>query len=389
AAQPTAYDAPENPPAPAAPAAPSRPSRPAGNRRGIGFWVWLVVIALTTAAVAVGGWWFGSGRYGDIPSVLGMDQEQAVATVQEAGFSVSTDEIYDDEVAAGEAVNTQPPFGERVPRGHDVVVLFSRGKPTVPAIPRDHDPVKYEAAVTDRTLEWELGEAAYDDTVPAGKVLDASPSPGTEVKVGSAVSVILSKGPAPVEVPDIRGRSEDSARAMLKRAGLEVSDVRKEYDEDVDPDEAVSTIPSSGTSLNRGDSVILVMSNAIKVPKITGLSLDEAKDVLSDAGISVRDASYVSKTGRVVDEVVAVNPSPGSGLDPSNPSVSVEVASKVKIPSVLGKRVSDAVKQLTKDGFAVDTSGLDDDDRVIAQSPLPGLSRDSSRGDVTIELTAL
>ncbi|WKD60768.1 Serine/threonine-protein kinase PknL [Corynebacterium ciconiae DSM 44920] len=388
AAQPTAYDGSETHQAPApSPARTSSTPRPAGNRRGIGFWVWLVVIALATAAVAVGGWWFGSGRYGDIPEVLGMDQQQAVAAVETAGFSVRTEEVYDDDIEAGQAVNTQPPFGERVPRGHDVVVLLSRGKPTVPSIPQDHDPIKYEAAVHDRTLEWSLGEAAYDDTVPAGKVLDASPSPGTEVKVGSTVSVILSKGPAPVEVPDVRGDSEDSARSALERAGLTVSEVRSEYDEGVDPGDAVSTIPDSGTALSRGDSVILVVSNAIEVPKVTGLSLDKAKEKLAEAGISVADASYVSHTGSVVDEVAGVSPSEGSGVDPNNASVSLEVANKVKVPSVLGKRVSDAVKQLTEAGFAVDASGLDKKDRVLAQNPLPGLTRDSSRGDITIELS--
>ena len=55
---------------PQAPLSPARPRKPVSNRSGIGLAVFLVFSAICTGLVAVGGWWLGSGMYGEIPQIL-------------------------------------------------------------------------------------------------------------------------------------------------------------------------------------------------------------------------------------------------------------------------------------------------------------------------------
>ena len=63
----------QRPPTPAAPPAARGPRpkvRRVSNRSGLGIVVYVLFAVAVTAAVAVGGWWFGSGLYGEIPPLL-------------------------------------------------------------------------------------------------------------------------------------------------------------------------------------------------------------------------------------------------------------------------------------------------------------------------------
>ena len=71
----------------------TRAEKPLSNRSPWRLAAWLTVVAVILAAVAVGGWWLGSGRYGEIPQVIGLDRSSAVAQVEEAGFSAVTREV--------------------------------------------------------------------------------------------------------------------------------------------------------------------------------------------------------------------------------------------------------------------------------------------------------
>src|SRR5699024_4515083 len=78
--------------------------QPVTNRSKAKLAVWIALVTLLIAGVALGGWWFGSGRYGDIPQVLGLDEYQAVAVVEEAGLTPVTDTRYHNEVPDGSII---------------------------------------------------------------------------------------------------------------------------------------------------------------------------------------------------------------------------------------------------------------------------------------------
>ena len=60
----------------------------------------------------------------------------------------------------------------------------------------------------------------YDDEVPVGRVVQQAPDARTRVKRGSGVSIVLSRGPERVEVPDLTGKRLAEAQRDLSGSGL-------------------------------------------------------------------------------------------------------------------------------------------------------------------------
>ncbi|MCK7660090.1 Stk1 family PASTA domain-containing Ser/Thr kinase [Corynebacterium antarcticum] len=345
-----------------------RPAVTSGSK--LGLITWLAVVAVVTVMIAVGAWWYGSGRYGEVPQVLGMDPATATATVTEAGFEPVSRNVYDDTVPFDQVVGTDPPGDQRVPRGEPVSVLISLGAPTVPALPTDRDPGRFRAALSERTLRWKDGESVYSDDVPAGGVVNTEPPSGATVPVDGAVTVHLSRGPAPVKIPKVTGMSGDEARTALERAGFTVSATDERFDPEVDAGDAVTTDPPAGKTLKRGSDVTLIVSNALTVPDIVGIAEDEALGELSDAGLSVGETARSDLVGATANAVMDVSPKPGVRVDPADPRVNLLVAKKVNVPFVIGKRADEARKLLEDAGLPyTGLDGTSDGARVVTQSP--------------------
>ncbi|MCF4006269.1 Stk1 family PASTA domain-containing Ser/Thr kinase [Corynebacterium uropygiale] len=348
------------------------PSAPVSNRSRTSLIAWIVCVVILTAAIALGGWWFGSGRYGEIPQVIGMTQEEATARIEQAGFSTSIREVYRDDVASAQVAGTEPAGGDKQVRGRAVTILVSRGQPTIPPIPEDRSPDAYRQALADHSLSYEQAEAEHSDDVPEGKIVRVDPSPGQVVKVDSAVHVHLSKGPAPVHVPDLKGVSVDKAREILEKAGLTLGDVHEKFDSDVAGGDVISSEPGKDTSLARGSKVSVTVSSAVEIPDILGMSRDQAAAELTSAGIGVRSVEVAGGTvADAADTVVEVSPSPGKLLDPADAWVVLKTPEKVRVPRVLGSAVKDARDSLRIAGLGIKTDD-EDGDLVYRQSPRPG-----------------
>jgi serine/threonine-protein kinase len=65
----------------------------------------------------------------------------------------------------------------------------------------------------------------YSDTVPAGQVVGTNPPAGAAVVVGTQVTVVMSRGPHLVAVPDVAGQSVGAASQILGADGFQVSGV--------------------------------------------------------------------------------------------------------------------------------------------------------------------
>ena len=93
-----------------------------------------------------------------------------------------------------------------------------------------------------------------DDTVPKGRVITQSPDSGTGQK-GDVISLVVSKGPVMVEVPNVVGMGLDAATQRLEDAGFVVT-VRHSsmY---IGVQYVVATDPGRGTSAPKGSTVIV------------------------------------------------------------------------------------------------------------------------------------
>ena len=61
----------------------------------------------------------------------------------------------------------------------------------------------------------------FSDSVPAGTVIRQDPASGTKLR-GDAITIVVSKGPDVVQVPDVEGMRKNEAQSTLEAAGLQV-----------------------------------------------------------------------------------------------------------------------------------------------------------------------
>ena len=363
----------------------ARSTPPGRQRTRRGCALWIVIALLATLGMGLGSWWLGSGRYGEVPSITGLSQPQAMSAITDAGFEPVVDRRYHNSVAASQVIGTEPVAGQQAVRGDDVKVLVSLGRPTVPAYPANHSPQAFSAALADRTLQEEVGSPVYSDDVETGGLVKSDPSPGVSVDVGTAVTVYYSKGRAPVKVPDVIGMSEDAARKRLESAGLVVADVKKVFSRDAKPDEVLDVSPGAGSGLIKGSSVTLRVNNGIEIPHVVGRKQDDALRALAKVGINQVEIRDASRSSRPNGRVESVSPKEGELIDPDNPAAVVYVSRRTEVPSLLGRTIEKAREAAEKAGLELRVEGnAADGDRIFWQSPRPGA--DARAGDtVTVK----
>lgn len=136
----------------------------------------------------------------------------------------------------------------------------------------------------------------YSDTVEAGKVMEQYPPNGTKNKLDDIVHLTISIGPKAFEVPDVYGLTQTQADTKLEEKGLETLH-EYVFSNDVPTDKVVSTTPERGTSVVAGDTVTVFVSKGpentdVSVPKLLGLTKDQATKALTDLGLEVGTVDY-------------------------------------------------------------------------------------------------
>ncbi len=249
--------------------------------------VWIAIVAVLTLLVGVGGWWLGVGRFEAVPSIAGMDVEKATAVLSSAGFETTTRQKASDTIPVGGVVGSDPSAGSRVTKGSTVAVLISSGKPQVPEVAPGADISEVNQLIRDQGLQpVDAGEAP--SSAPEGTLAKVDPAPGTVLPMGAHVKVYTSKGSQPVTLPDLRGKTTEEAQQMLTDLGITVSGNRPQFDRSVAAGDVVGTDPAAGTTVESGSSVVLLVSDAVKMPEVLGKSVAEARDVLEGLGLTVQ-----------------------------------------------------------------------------------------------------
>ena len=98
------------------------------------------------------------------------------------------------------------------------------------------------------------------DTVKSGYVIKQSPKGGTIVNKGFAVTITVSKGVAKTTVPSLIGVSQSVAEQELNQVGLKLGTVSYDYSGEVGVGDVISQGIKSGTSVDKGTKVSIVLS---------------------------------------------------------------------------------------------------------------------------------
>jgi eukaryotic-like serine/threonine-protein kinase len=201
-----------------------------------------------------------------------------------------------------------------------------------------------------------------DEAIASGKVISASPAGGTRILVDSEVSIVVSSGPAPRDLPTLVGRTADEAMIALQDRQLVGRIVRK-FDETASKNVVMATQPASG-SVPRDSEVVLTVSDGPEprtVPNVSGMTPEDAAKALPDGLTS----TVVEEPSETVPKgiVIAANYKPGSKL-PRGSALRFRVSSGpalIDIPATKGLSPATAAERLRSAGLEVtDTEGAPD-----------------------------
>ena len=208
-------------------------------------------------------------------------------------------------------------------------------------------------------LEAELGEPAYSETVPAGRVLGTDPDAGERVLDGGTVTLVLSLGKERYDVPKLRGLTEDEAQDALAEQNLEFDESIAQYSEKVPEGTVLGSDPAAGTTLRPGTLVDLVVSKGprpIEIRDWTGQSADRAEQAMEAKGLDVvrgqLEHSDTVPEGRIISQ------SPAGGTLFRGETVTLVVSQGPELVEVPGGLVASGVEaareKLEDLGFVVE-----------------------------------
>lgn len=250
--------------------------------------------ALLTFVIAIalvfGGYTFWSSTQTKVPQLVGLTQTQAVEAIANAELSAQINEIYSEVVPQGVVISADPASGNSVTKNQTVTLTISKG-PEYFTVP-DFQNLKLEeveAALLDSGLK--LGEVTYQfsSEIKKNLAISASPGIGQLAKPNSMVSVVISKGPAPILLPDVSGQSSEAAVSSLNAAGFKSVIIVNEYSQTVPTGDVISQSPTALTEHLPKTEITLIVSKGIRpvsVPNIIGLTRSAAIAALTNGKLS-------------------------------------------------------------------------------------------------------
>lgn len=268
------------------------------------------------ALAAIGSFWYllGPGSYWSLPKpddlqcakqhickITDVNWKQYERTLKVAGIPYDVSQDYSDTIPAGKILATDPDVvGSHIAKhaNNRLHVVLSLGirKATIPDDIADaktsngKKPLQalHKAGFTH--IVHHASSDVYSLEVPAGSVIDINPKPGTRMNHNEEVSILLSKGPMPVQMPDIVHRTKAEADTALRDIKLDVT-----YDEEnsdtVEKGKIIRSSVDAGTQLHWGDSVKVTVSKGPKtvtLPNVCGKNTTEARKILEALGLQVR-----------------------------------------------------------------------------------------------------
>ncbi len=328
-----------------------------------------------------------------VPDVRDVAVEDALNQLLDAGLEPGErTDAFDDEVATGAVIGTDPEAGTEVAPGTTIDYLVSQGveptptpEPTLaPVAVPDLRGVPSEDALgqlIDAGLEPGRRSDAFDAEVPLDAIISTDPAAGEELEPGSRVDYLVSKGVEPVAVPDLRDVAADDAVSALIDAGLQPGTRSDAFDDEVAAGAVVSTTPEAGTEVAPGSTIDYVVSSGpeptptpeptpapVAVPDLRGVPAEDALNQLIDAGLEPGRRSEAFDAEVALGAIVSTDPAAGEQLEPGS-RVDYLVSKGVEpvaVPDLRGVAAEDALNQLLDAGLQPGTRTDAFDDEVAA-----------------------
>lgn len=287
---------------------------------------WAPLLFILALLVGGGTWYQFTGSYEVVPPVASLTVDEATVILAPLELGVEVVEEFSEDIPAGVVIRTDPASGENARKGSPVTLIVSKGQERylIPSDLAGQDPKDVTSALEALTLVISATNEVFDELIPIGKVVSTDPVGGTSVKRETPVTILVSKGPAPVEVPPIIGTLITDATTTLGAIGLTTETTREDFDDSV-AGTILSTDPIPGTTVPKGTIIKVVLSKGpvlVDVPNVVGMDVATATSTLQGAGFQVKTVNKL--TVAILNKVYSQNPAAGSKA-PKGSVVTLEI----------------------------------------------------------------
>jgi serine/threonine-protein kinase len=194
----------------------------------------------------------------DVPDVVGDGRLQARKTLTDAGFEIEETRTFSDSVGINRVISQSPDGGSLSESGKAVRIEVSSGPERLPVpdvVGKTQDEAR--SALDDFKVSVVTKE---DDRAVPGTVLAQDPAPRARAPRGSAVRLTVAIEPKQIGVPDVVGRTQNTATKTLSGRGFEVSSEVEAVDTLAQDGKVLKQSPTpGGGKVDRGSTVTITV----------------------------------------------------------------------------------------------------------------------------------
>ena len=221
----------------------------------IGGAVFAFLLAFLWAFLSFGNFWSNSTV--DVPNVVGKQLSVATRLLEERHLRVSSSEVTNSYVPAGQVISQSPEPGESVKEQRMVHLVVSKGAGDI-TIPDLQGMIFDQAREKLKALGLSIGKISYesDSSKDDGVVISQGLQAGGKASKGATVDITINQTKSTtVEIPNVVGMTIKEAKEALGNLGLSISKISGSNE-----DSAVVTAisPAPGSSVKRDESITLV-----------------------------------------------------------------------------------------------------------------------------------
>jgi serine/threonine-protein kinase len=192
------------------------------------------------------------------------------------------------------------------------LLIKSEGTVIVPDL-IGKDVVDVLKILTDVDLNAKVKATEFSERIPKGLIIFQSPEPGSEIKKGRDVKLIISKGARFIQMPDLRALTLRQALIALEEKGLCQGQLARAHSQDIEKDRVMAQFPLANDRIERTRCADILVSlgerqQAYKMPKLMGLDLEKAIALINQSRLTLGAVTASPQAYRPPNAVVEQQP---------------------------------------------------------------------------------
>jgi len=155
-----------------------------------------------------------------------------------------------------------------------------------------------------------IKERRFHSSFDKNTVMTQNPFPGTKVKEGRKVYLVISIGDKPIIVPDFRGYTQQQAEIKCNEVGLNLVETKYEYNGNYQPNIVFDQSLEPNTEVEKNTKISLTVSfgknpnEKFNVPNFIGWDFEKAKNKINNLGLNIGSVIKITRTDLLPNTII-------------------------------------------------------------------------------------